>query len=64
MQLQELLYGVKIVQSVGLTDVTINALNFDSRVIGKNDVFVAIRGTLSDGHNFISQVIERGASVI
>ncbi|MGY3053676.1 UDP-N-acetylmuramoyl-L-alanyl-D-glutamate--2,6-diaminopimelate ligase [Pedobacter sp. UYEF25] len=64
MQLQELLYGVSIVQSVGKTDLTIDALNFDSRLVSKNDVFVAVKGTVSDGHDFINQVIEKGASVI
>ena len=64
MQLQELLYGVKILQLVGNTDVVVNAINFDSRAVNANDVFVAIKGTQSDGHDFIARVLEKGATVI
>lgn len=64
MQLQEVLYGVAILDLVGTTDREINALVFDSRKVSKNDVFFAIHGTLSDGHDFIASTIESGASVI
>jgi len=64
MQLQEVLYGVTIETLVGNTNREINTLVFDSRLVGANDVFFAIRGTLSDGHNYISSTIEAGASVI
>jgi len=64
MQLQDLLYGVTIKELVGKTDREINALNFDSRKVGKDDVFFAIVGTLADGHQFIDQTITLGATVI
>lgn len=64
MQLQDLLYGVTIKELVGKTDREINALNFDSRKVGKDDVFFAIVGTLADGHQFIGQTIQQGAAVI
>lgn len=64
MQLQDLLYGVKIVQLVGNPNVLVGAVNFDSRLVQSTDVFVAIKGTLSDGHDFIDQTIKKGASVI
>ncbi|MFD2582211.1 UDP-N-acetylmuramoyl-L-alanyl-D-glutamate--2,6-diaminopimelate ligase [Pedobacter vanadiisoli] len=64
MQLQDLLYGVTIKELVGKTDREINALNFDSRKVGKDDVFFAIVGTLADGHQFIDQTITQGATVI
>ncbi|GGE44091.1 UDP-N-acetylmuramoylalanyl-D-glutamate--2,6-diaminopimelate ligase [Pedobacter psychrotolerans] len=64
MQLQDLLYGVTIKELVGKTDREINALNFDSRKVGKEDVFFAVVGTLVDGHQFIEQTITQGATVI
>lgn len=64
MKLQELLYGVTILELVGKTDVNINALNFDSRKVSENDVFFAVVGTQTDGHEYIEQTINQGASVI
>ena len=37
---------------------------FDSRQVGPDDLFVAIRGQRVDGHQFIKQVIDAGASVV
>ena len=52
-------------QSVqGTTDVCINSIQYDSRIVDKNDVFIAIKGMHSDGHLFIEKAIENGASVI
>ena len=39
-------------------------LCLDSRKVEKNDVFIAIRGTQTDGHNFVAQATESGAAVI
>jgi UDP-N-acetylmuramoyl-L-alanyl-D-glutamate--2,6-diaminopimelate ligase len=39
-------------------------LNFDSRKIEENDVFVAIRGTVSDGHDYIEKAINLGAIAV
>lgn len=64
MQLQDLLYGVTIKELVGKTDKEINTLNFDSRKIGKDDIFFAVVGTAADGHLFIEQTIRQGASTI
>jgi UDP-N-acetylmuramoyl-L-alanyl-D-glutamate--2,6-diaminopimelate ligase len=48
----------------GSTEITIGKIDFDSRKIVQNDVFVAIRGTISDGHEFIAKAIELGAKAI
>lgn len=37
---------------------------FDSRKVAKNDIFVAIVGNITDGHNFIGKAIEQGAAII
>ena len=43
---------------------TINKIEFDSRKIQENDVFVAIRGTMADGHDFIEKAINLGAVAV
>ncbi len=49
---------------VGNTGVAINNLHFDSRKVELNDAFIAIRGTLSDGHNYIKMAVNKGALVV
>jgi UDP-N-acetylmuramoyl-L-alanyl-D-glutamate--2,6-diaminopimelate ligase len=62
--LKDILYKVAIEVVKGSTDISIDKIEFDSRKIQENDVFVAIRGTLSDGHNYIEKAINLGATVI
>ena len=62
--LKDILYKVAIEAVKGPTDIAINKMDFDSRKIEANDVFVAIRGSISDGHDFIEKAIERGANTV
>ena len=62
--LKDILYKVAIESIQGSTDISINKMDFDSRKIGVNDVFVAIRGTISNGHDYINIAIQQGATVI
>lgn len=64
MQLQDVLYGVAIINLKGSTNREISTLTFDSREVQKDAVFFAVKGTLSDGHQFIGQTIAAGAAVI
>lgn len=64
MQLQDVLYGVAITNLVGSTNREISVLTFDSRTVQPGAVFFAVKGTLSDGHEFIEQTIAAGAAVI
>jgi UDP-N-acetylmuramoyl-L-alanyl-D-glutamate--2,6-diaminopimelate ligase len=61
---KDILYKVAIEIVKGSTDVVIAKIEFDSRKIQENDLFVAIRGTVSDGHDFIEKAINLGATVI
>ncbi|HNU58673.1 MAG TPA: UDP-N-acetylmuramoyl-L-alanyl-D-glutamate--2,6-diaminopimelate ligase, partial [Aquaticitalea sp.] len=63
-ELKDILYRVAINAVVGSTNVQVNAVNFDSRKVSVGDVFVAIKGSLSDGHQFIDIAIESGAVAI
>ena len=63
-QLKDILYKVGIEAVHGATDITISKIEFNSRKIELNDVFVAIRGTLSDGHDYIEKALSLGAIAI
>lgn len=62
--LKDILYKVGIEAVHGATDITISKIEFDSRKIELNDVFVAIKGTLSDGHHFIDKALSLGAIAV
>jgi len=62
--LKDILYKVSMEAVVGKTSVHIHAIQFDSRKVEFNDVFVAVRGTLSDGHEYISKAVNQGALAI
>jgi UDP-N-acetylmuramoyl-L-alanyl-D-glutamate--2,6-diaminopimelate ligase len=64
MNLQELLYKVSVAKAVGTTNVEVAGIAFDSRKIKKDFLFVAVKGTQSDGHTYISQTINAGATVV
>ncbi len=64
MNLQDLLYKVRLESVLGSTNVEIADIQFDSRKIAKNNLFVAVSGAISDGHNFISNAISDGAIAI
>ena len=64
MNLQELLYKVSFVKIIGTTNIEVVDIAFDSRKVKATSLFVALKGTQSDGHTYISQTINAGAKVI
>ena len=62
--LKDILYKVSLEKVVGNTAVAFRELQFDSRKVGLDDVFVAINGTQSDGHQFIKKAIDQGALAV
>ncbi len=48
--------------NIDLKDIT--SIEFDSRMVQDGSLFVATRGTLTDGHNYIESAVERGAKVV
>ncbi|NND79279.1 MAG: UDP-N-acetylmuramoyl-L-alanyl-D-glutamate--2,6-diaminopimelate ligase, partial [Maribacter sp.] len=62
--LKDILFGVGLTAVSGSTNVMVNTLCFDSRTVGLDDLFVAIKGTLTDGHKFIEKAINSGAVCI
>lgn len=64
MKLNQLLKSIKVLNQTGATDLDIASIQFDSRAIAAGDLFVAVRGTASDGHNFIPMAAQKGAVAI
>ncbi len=48
----------------GRTDITVKGLVYDSRKVCPGDVFVCIKGAVSDGHKFIPDVVKKGAAAV
>ena len=64
MKLKELLKNVKTISIAGDADADITGVKIDSRQIEPGFLFVAIKGTQTDGHRFIPKAIELGARAI
>src|SRR5947207_6288448 len=64
MQLKAPLSATAVRQIIGTLDRTVENIAYDSRRVQRNGMFVALRGEKSDGHEFIGQAIEKGATSI
>ena len=64
MKLNELLKNVKPLDIIGPTDIEIVGLDIDSRQIQSGFLFIAIRGTQADGHQYIDKAIAQGALAV
>ena len=64
MKLSKLLKYVKPIAIIGDADVEIQGVNIDSRKIEDGHLFVAIKGTQTDGHRFIPKALELGATAV
>ncbi|MFM2226017.1 MAG: hypothetical protein RJA07_2219 [Bacteroidota bacterium] len=62
--LSDILYKVNLLEVLGRTDVSVASIQFDSRKIENGSTFFATRGTTNDGHQFINDVIAKGATAI
>ncbi len=62
--LKEILKHSGVNRIEGNTNIAINKIEFDSRKIEQGDVFVALKGTAVDGHDFIATAVENGATAI
>ncbi len=62
--LQDILYKVNLLSVAGPSISEVNDLQTDSRKVTPDTCFIAVKGTLTDGHNYIETAIANGASVI
>lgn len=63
-ELKDILYKVTLNAVVGSTSLAIKAIEFDSRNVNSENVFVAVRGSAVDGHEYIDKAIDSGAIAI
>ena len=64
MILADLLQHIICLENSGNTGIEVTGIQFDSRKATQGTVFVATRGTATDGHDFIGMAIENGASAV
>lgn len=62
--LRDILYGVRMSDVAGNTNVAIDSITMDSRRVGNFSLFVAVKGTQTDGHEYIAQAVEKGAVAV
>lgn len=62
--LSDILYKAGMEEVIGTTNVAISDISFDSRKVKKDGLFIAVKGTSVDGHEYIEKAIEGGAVAI
>ena len=64
MKLKELVSRLNVLEVKGDLERNINGVQIDSRQIGEGHLFIAVRGTVADGHNYIGKALELGAVAV
>ncbi len=64
MKLTDVLKKITVTGLVGAADCDITGVNIDSRQVKKGDLFIAVKGTQADGHQYIPKAIEQGAAAV
>ena len=64
MQLKDLLYKIPLLATSGSMDTDVTSLTMDSRTAGPGSLFVAVRGTVTDGHSYIETAVGQGATAV
>lgn len=64
MKLASLLERLEYTCCQGDVDIEVTTVTYDSRTVEEGSMFICIRGAVADGHKFIPEVVEKGASVL
>ncbi len=64
MRLEKLISGLLVLDSTASADMEISGVAYDSRAVKPGDLFVAVKGFQSDGHNYIPMAVEKGAAAV
>jgi len=64
MKLNELLNGIPVTSITGNADIDIQGVNIDSRLVERGHLFMAVKGTKTDGHEYIAAAIAKGATAV
>ena len=59
MKLEEVIKGINIIEIIGHVAKKISGIHIDSRKIEEDHLFVAVKGTQTDGHAYITKAIEK-----
>ncbi|WP_397363711.1 UDP-N-acetylmuramoyl-L-alanyl-D-glutamate--2,6-diaminopimelate ligase [Olleya sp. R77988] len=62
--LKDILYRVTLDAVVGSTNILVRNIHFNSRNVAINDVFVAVKGSVTDGHQYIENAVKQGAIAV
>lgn len=63
-ELKELLKAIRVIAIAGDENRTIAGIHSDSRKIGRDFMFIAVKGTAVDGHTYIANAVEQGAAAV
>ncbi|MBC3786095.1 UDP-N-acetylmuramoyl-L-alanyl-D-glutamate--2,6-diaminopimelate ligase [Spirosoma utsteinense] len=64
MQLKDLFYKIPLLATSGSMNTDITNLTMDSRKAGPGSLFIAVRGTVTDGHSYIETAVKQGAAAV
>ena len=64
MKLKNLVSKLKVLEVKGDFERDICGVQIDSRQVGEGHLFIAVRGTVADGHNYIDKALEQGAAAV
>ena len=64
MKIEDILNGIQVIRVAGKKSEDISSVEFDSRNVKKDSLFVAVKGYKTDGHEFINSAVSSGASAI
>ena len=64
MTIDKILSGIEVVSVTGNSSVIVASIEFDSRKVTRGSLFVAVKGYMTDGHDYISSAIDSGAVAV
>jgi UDP-N-acetylmuramoyl-L-alanyl-D-glutamate--2,6-diaminopimelate ligase len=64
MKIIDILEGIDVISVTGDVTASVSEIVFDSRKVSQGSLFVAVKGTSSDGHDFIQNAIDAGATAV
>ena len=64
MKIKEIIVNCNLLELIGDKDIDISKVSFDSRTVEPGTMFFAVKGTQTDGHDYIDKALEKGASAI
>lgn len=64
MNIDEIIYGIDLISFTGDRDINISGIEFDSRLVKEGSLFIAVKGSKTDGHDYIQQAVAHGAVAV